>query len=102
MALQMGNSSGWVPMTSDHIGNQRLDTLSVSLADLLQAPGRIHPFPNMLNWTLIFLLLALISGVLGFTSIAGGAASIGRILFFAFLVLLVVSAAGNALRDRTP
>ena len=54
----------------------------------------------MLNWTLIFLNLALISGVLGFTSIAGGAASIARILFFAFFVLLVVSAAGNALRDR--
>jgi uncharacterized membrane protein YtjA (UPF0391 family) len=56
----------------------------------------------MLNWTLIFLVLALISGVLGFTSIAGDAASIARILFYAFLVLLVVSAAGNALRDRTP
>jgi uncharacterized membrane protein YtjA (UPF0391 family) len=56
----------------------------------------------MLNWTLIFLVLALISGVLGFTSIAGGAASVARILFYAFLVLLVVSAAGNALRDRIP
>lgn len=56
---------------------------------------------NMLNWTLIFLVLALIAGVLGFTSIAGDAAAIARILFFAFLVLLVVSAAGNALRDKT-
>ena len=83
------------------IGNQRLETLSFRLANLLQSVGRIHPFSNMLNWTLIFLNLALISGVLGFTSIAGGAASIARILFFAFFVLLVVSAAGNALRDRT-
>jgi uncharacterized membrane protein YtjA (UPF0391 family) len=64
--------------------------------------GGFTLFPNMLNWTLIFLVLALIAGVLGFTSIAGGAADIARILFFAFLILLVVSAAGNALRDRTP
>lgn len=59
-------------------------------------------FPNMLNWTLIFLVLALIAGVLGFTSIAGDVAGIARLLFFAFLILLVVSAADSALRDKTP
>ena len=56
----------------------------------------------MLNWILIFLVLALIAGVLGFTSIAGDDAGIARILFFAFLILLVVSAAGSALRDKSP
>ncbi len=55
----------------------------------------------MLNWTLIFLILALISGILGFTSIAGETASIARILFLAFLVLLTVSSVSSAFRDRT-
>ncbi|MEO5916790.1 MAG: DUF1328 domain-containing protein [Luteolibacter sp.] len=55
----------------------------------------------MLNWTLTFLVLALIAGLLGFTSIAGAAASIAQILFFAFVILLLVSALSSALRGRT-
>jgi uncharacterized membrane protein YtjA (UPF0391 family) len=46
---------------------------------------------ELLRWTLIFLVLALVSAVLGFTGIAAGFASIGKILFFVFLVLLIVS-----------
>ncbi|MES2657571.1 MAG: DUF1328 domain-containing protein [Verrucomicrobiota bacterium] len=54
----------------------------------------------MLNWTLTFLILALIAGVLGFTSVAGAAASIAQALFFVFLILLVVSAWGRSLHDK--
>jgi uncharacterized membrane protein YtjA (UPF0391 family) len=46
----------------------------------------------MLNWTLTFLVLALIAGVLGFTSVAGAAASIAQVLFVIFLGLLLSSA----------
>jgi uncharacterized membrane protein YtjA (UPF0391 family) len=45
----------------------------------------------MLRWTLIFFVVALVAGVLGFTSIAGGAMEIARILFFVFLVLFLAS-----------
>ncbi len=45
----------------------------------------------MLKWILMFLVLALISGVFGFTNLAAGAASIAQVLFYVFLVLLVVS-----------
>jgi uncharacterized membrane protein YtjA (UPF0391 family) len=45
----------------------------------------------MLQWTLTFLVVALIAGVLGFTSVAGEAMGIARILFFIFLVLFLVS-----------
>lgn len=50
----------------------------------------------MLNWTLNFLILALIAGLLGFTGIAGQAVYIAKILFFVFIVswllsLLVIS-----------
>lgn len=46
----------------------------------------------MLSWTLLFLVLALVAAVLGFTSVAGAALGIAQILFFVFLVLLLASA----------
>lgn len=45
----------------------------------------------MLTWTLIFLVVALIAGGLGFSGVAASAAGIARILFFIFLVLFAVS-----------
>ena len=45
----------------------------------------------MLTWTLIFLIVALIAAVFGFTGIAGAAVGIARILFAIFLVLFLVT-----------
>jgi uncharacterized membrane protein YtjA (UPF0391 family) len=45
----------------------------------------------MLGWTLIFLIVALVAGVLGFTGIAGAAIGIARTLFAIFLILFLVS-----------
>lgn len=45
----------------------------------------------MLSWALTFLVLALIAAVLGFGGVAATSAGIAKILFFAFLVLFVVS-----------
>jgi uncharacterized membrane protein YtjA (UPF0391 family) len=45
----------------------------------------------MLYWSLVFLIVALVAAVLGFTQIAVGAASIAKILFFVFLVMFLVS-----------
>jgi uncharacterized membrane protein YtjA (UPF0391 family) len=45
----------------------------------------------MLAWSIIFLVVALIAGVLGFGGIASTATGIARILFFVFLVLFAVS-----------
>lgn len=44
----------------------------------------------MLEWALIFLLIAVVAGVLGFTKIAAGAAGIAKILFFIALTIFVV------------
>ncbi|HVX10853.1 MAG TPA: DUF1328 domain-containing protein [Pirellulales bacterium] len=41
----------------------------------------------MLRWSLIFLVIAMIAAVFGFTNIAGDAAGIAKALFFIFLVL---------------
>ncbi|WP_424810420.1 DUF1328 domain-containing protein [Roseococcus sp. YIM B11640] len=45
----------------------------------------------MLTWTIIFLVVALIAGVLGFGGVASTATGIARVLFFVFLVLFAVS-----------
>jgi uncharacterized membrane protein YtjA (UPF0391 family) len=52
----------------------------------------------MLHWTIVFLIIALIAGVLGFGVLAGAAMEIARVLFFVFLVLLVVSLIMGATR----
>lgn len=44
----------------------------------------------MLKWALIFFLVAIIAGALGFTNIAAGAATISRILFAVFLVIFLI------------
>lgn len=44
----------------------------------------------MLRWALVFLVLALVAGLLGFTNVAGQSMYIAKILFFIFLVVFVV------------
>ncbi|HMJ30082.1 MAG TPA: DUF1328 domain-containing protein [Bradyrhizobium sp.] len=45
----------------------------------------------MLRYTVVFLVIALIAALLGFTDIAAGAVQVARILFFIFVLLFVVS-----------
>lgn len=45
----------------------------------------------MLNYALIFLVVALIAAAFGFGGIAGAAAGFAKVLFFVFLVLFVIS-----------
>lgn len=54
----------------------------------------------MLSWELTFFVLALVAAVFGFGGIAAGAVEIGRILFFLFLVLFVVSLITGGIRRR--
>jgi uncharacterized membrane protein YtjA (UPF0391 family) len=57
----------------------------------------------MLYWALVFLVIALVAALLGFTTIFGAAYSIAKILFFVFLVVFVVSLLmGFAGRKRLP
>ncbi|HEX6984090.1 MAG TPA: DUF1328 domain-containing protein [Planctomycetaceae bacterium] len=45
----------------------------------------------MLNWAILFLIIALVAAVLGFTEVMGAAAWIAQVLFVVFLILFVVS-----------
>lgn len=44
----------------------------------------------MLKWALIFAVVAIIAGLLGFTTIAGTSMAIAKTLFFIFLVIFLV------------
>ena len=45
----------------------------------------------MLRWAILFLVVALIAALFGFTEVAGTSVVAAKILFFVFLVLFVVS-----------
>jgi uncharacterized membrane protein YtjA (UPF0391 family) len=52
--------------------------------------GRKENF-EMLYWALVFLLIAIVAGAIGFGGVAVAFAGLAKIVFFVFLVLLVVS-----------
>ncbi|MDF3214448.1 DUF1328 domain-containing protein [Mesorhizobium sp. M7A.F.Ca.CA.001.09.2.1] len=45
----------------------------------------------MLYWALVFFVVAIIAGALGFGGIAGTSVGIAKILFFIFLAFLIIS-----------
>jgi uncharacterized membrane protein YtjA (UPF0391 family) len=45
---------------------------------------------SMLRWALIFLVIGLIAGLLGFTGIAGASIAIAKTLFFVFIIIFLV------------
>lgn len=54
----------------------------------------------MLRWSVIFLIIAMVAGVFGFTSIYVAAASIAKLLFFIFLILFIISLVTGYARGR--
>ena len=46
---------------------------------------------HMLNWSVTFLIIAIIAAFLGFGGIAGTSTEIAKVLFMVFLILFVVS-----------
>lgn len=45
----------------------------------------------MLSWTITFLAIALIAGILGFSGVMTTSVGIAKIIFFVFLVMFIVS-----------
>jgi uncharacterized membrane protein YtjA (UPF0391 family) len=52
----------------------------------------------MLYWAIVFLVVALVAALFGFTGIAVGAASIAKILFVVFIILFILSLLFGGLR----
>ena len=45
----------------------------------------------MLRWALIFFVIAIVAGIMGFAGIMVAAAGIAKLLFYLFLVLFLIS-----------
>lgn len=45
----------------------------------------------MLRWAFLFLVLAIVAGILGFTGAAGDSTYIAKVLLFVFLAVFLVS-----------
>lgn len=56
----------------------------------------------MLRWALIFLALSVVTGILGFGGISGGAAAVSKVLFlFALAGLVIFGIAAVVVERRT-
>jgi uncharacterized membrane protein YtjA (UPF0391 family) len=63
--------------------------LSLSPGDCCYVPKKGES--EMLHWSLIFLVLAIIAAILGFGGIAGAAIGIAKALFFIFLIIWLIA-----------
>lgn len=54
----------------------------------------------MLRYAAVFLVIALVAALFGFTGIAAGAVEIAKILFFVFLLLFIVSLVMGLMRRK--
>ena len=57
---------------------------------------------DMLNWTISFLIVAIVAAILGFGGIAATAVEMARILFVIFLALFVISLLVGLARGQHP
>jgi uncharacterized membrane protein YtjA (UPF0391 family) len=55
---------------------------------------------EMLHYAAVFLVIALVAALLGFTGVAAGAVEIAKILFFVFLLLFVASLIVGLIRRK--
>jgi len=55
----------------------------------------------MLRWAIVFLVIAIMAGILGFAGLMVAAAGIAKLLFYLFLILFLVSLIAGLNRRRT-
>ena len=55
-------------------------------------------FSDLLNWALLFLIVALISAVLGFGGVAGTAMAGAKILFWVAIILTLITFVAGLMR----
>jgi uncharacterized membrane protein YtjA (UPF0391 family) len=48
------------------------------------------PAMSILKWALIFFVVSIVAGILGFTDISAASADVARVLFYIFVVIFIV------------
>ncbi len=56
----------------------------------------------MLRWAALFFILALVAAIFGFGGVAANAMAIGKLLFWGFVILFVVSLVAGLFTGRRP
>lgn len=56
----------------------------------------------MLRWAAVFLVIAIIAGILGFGSLTSIAAGVAQVLFFIFVVIFIVALLVGLLQRQGP
>ena len=69
---------------------QSFDTLPTRTSTLEFEYKNWKEVINMLRWAVIFLVIALVAALFGFTGIAAAAAGIAKFLFFLFLAVCLI------------
>ncbi len=59
--------------------------------NILESTDKKQKESNMLKWSVVFFIVAIVAAALGFTGIAASATEIAKVLFYVFLVLFLVS-----------
>src|SRR5205814_9690044 len=77
--------------TANECGEYRLAGMGRLTRHAYDAWSNTVRRPNMLYWALMFFVVALIAGILGFTGVAMAAAGVAKLLFVVFLILFVLS-----------
>jgi uncharacterized membrane protein YtjA (UPF0391 family) len=73
-------------------GNDVVFGMHTAPGSAVTAPDTAHTQESvMLYWSAIFFVIALVAALLGFGGLAHGAADIGKVLFFLFIVLFIIS-----------
>src|SRR5580658_3795687 len=64
--------------------------------------GKLASEGHVLYWALVFFIVAIVAGVLGFGGVSTAAAGIAQILFFLFLVVCLVTLLFGLMGRRSP
>jgi uncharacterized membrane protein YtjA (UPF0391 family) len=66
-------------------------SLEPEFASLVVGPSQTEPSTmSLLKWALIFLVISIIAGLLGFTGVSVVSADIARVLFYIFVAIFLV------------
>ncbi len=92
----------WFPRVAGGGNHVAATAFSLRSSCAKRAGYQFRAVRRMLHWTVVFLVIALIAALFGFSGIAASAAGIARVLFTLFLILFALSLIASLLGVRAP
>jgi uncharacterized membrane protein YtjA (UPF0391 family) len=79
------SAASWEPVPSTEVRSGDFERRSTAVAR-----GGGERAMTILKWALIFFLISVVAGILGFTGVSVASADIARVLFYIFVVIFLV------------